>query len=45
MEAELDIPGTSPDSDGGPDIGVRLSGTNDGNMWISDLHFARSLVN
>ncbi len=44
LVAELAIPATSPDDDGGPDIGVRLSGSNDGNFIVSDLHFSRSLI-
>lgn len=42
--AELAIPVSSPDSDAGPDFGVRLSGSNDGYMYIADLHFSRSII-
>lgn len=44
LVATLAIPTTSPDSDGGPDIGISVSAENDGNMLVSDLHFSRSVV-
>lgn len=42
--AELAIPETSPDSDGGPSVGCRLSAAGDGALNISDLHFSRSII-
>lgn len=44
LVATLDIPATSPDSDGGPRMGARVSGTGDGISYFSDLHFSRSII-
>jgi len=41
----LSIPASSPDSDGGPMIGARVSATGDGNTIVSDLHFSRAIIN
>ncbi len=43
--AVLDVPVISWDSDGGPTIGIKLTQSNDGNMYIADLNFSRSLIN
>lgn len=45
LVATLSIPFYNPESDLGPDIGVKLTGSLDGNFIISDLHFARALLN
>lgn len=45
LEATLDVPGTSWDSDSGPAIGVELTASNDGNMVVADVHFSRSVTN
>jgi len=44
LVATLSVPAISWDDDSGPTMGITLTTENDGNLWLANLSFSRSII-